>query len=61
MKCAMTPYQAAIYSWVKMTGTLRLDPAAPLVGGAHRVRRAFVPLNNKVMELRKVRSSSYMA
>ena len=52
VKCAMTPYQAGIYNWVKTTGTLRLDPSHPLTGKA---ARTFVPLNNKVMELRKVR------
>ena len=34
-----------------MTGTLRTDPTQPLPG---RTRRAFLPLNNKCMELRKV-------
>lgn len=53
VKCAMTPYQAGIYNWVKTTGTLRLDPSHPLTG---KSLRSFVPLNNKVMELRKVRA-----
>lgn len=53
VKCAMTRYQAGIYNWVKTTGTLRLDPSHPLTG---KTLRSFVPLNNKVMELRKVPS-----
>ena len=48
----MSRYQAAIYNWVKSTGTLRLDPNNALAG---KTRHPFVPLNNKVMELRKVR------
>jgi SWI/SNF-related matrix-associated actin-dependent regulator of chromatin subfamily A member 2/4 len=51
VKCAMTEYQSAIYSWVKATGTIRLDPLGHLVGKVHR---PFVPLNNTCMELRKV-------
>ena len=53
VKCAMSRYQAAIYNWVKSTGTLRLDPNNALAG---KTRHPFVPLNNKVMELRKVRA-----
>ncbi len=52
VKCAMAPYQSCVYAWVKATGTLRLDPLAPIAG---RVRRGFAPLNNKCMELRKAR------
>jgi len=52
VKCAMAPYQSCVYSWIKATGTLRLDPLAPVVG---RARRGFAPLNNKCMELRKAR------
>ena len=55
VKCAMSRYQAAIYNWVKSTGTLRLDPNNALAG---KTRHPFVPLNNKVMELRKVRRST---
>ena len=51
----MSRYQAAIYNWVKATGTLRLDPNNALAG---KTRHPFVPLNNKVMELRKVRYQS---
>ena len=53
IKCAMTPMQSALYNWVKMTGTLRQDPA---VVQASRTHREYVTLNNKCMELRKVRS-----
>ena len=56
VKCAMSRYQAAIYNWVKATGTLRLDPNNALAG---KTRHPFVPLNNKVMELRKVRQSEW--
>lgn len=56
VKCAMSRYQAAIYNWVKATGTLRLDPNNALAG---KTRHPFVPLNNKVMELRKVRLLLY--
>lgn len=51
IKCAMTPVQSALYNWVKMTGTLRQDPAAQQPG---RIHREYVTLNNKCMELRKV-------
>lgn len=51
VKVAMTPYQAVIYAWVVHTGTLRSDPEAPAVGN---MRRPYVTLNNKCMELRKV-------
>ena len=51
LKVAMTPYQSRLYNWVKATGTLRLDPQGPLIG---QRRHQFAPLNNKVMELRKV-------
>ncbi len=47
----MTPYQSATYEWVKTTGTLRMDPWNPLRA---KVKRDFVPLQNKCMELRKV-------
>ena len=55
VKCPMPPFQSCVYSWVKATGTLRQDPHAPAVG---RVRRGFATLNNKCMELRKVRRRS---
>mgnify|MGYP007092448283 CR=1 FL=1 len=51
LKVTMTPYQSHVYNWVKATGTLRLDPNGPLFG---QRRHQFAPLNNKVMELRKV-------
>ena len=52
VKVAMPPYQAVIYNWVVRTGTLRTDPEAAVVGN---VRRPYATLNNKCMELRKVR------
>lgn len=48
---AMSAHQSAIYTWVKATGTLRLDPAAPMIG---KVAREWANLQNKCMELRKV-------
>lgn len=47
----MTSYQAAIYNWVKATGSIRLSPMDPR---KLKVKNDFAPLNNKVMELRKV-------
>ncbi|KAK9785522.1 hypothetical protein WJX73_005391 [Symbiochloris irregularis] len=51
IKVAMPPFQATIYNWVVRTGTLRSDPEAPVQGS---VRRPYITLNNKCMELRKV-------
>lgn len=51
VRVPMTPYQSAIYDWVKATGTLRLDPSAPQ---EYKMKRQFASLNNKCMELRKV-------
>lgn len=52
LKCGMPPAQAAAYRWVAATGTLRLDPDAPRRPGTPH--RAYAPLNNKAMELRKI-------
>ena len=52
IKVAMPPYQAEIYNWVKETGTLRADPETAVYG---KTFRPFASLNNKCMELRKVR------
>ena len=52
LKCGMPPAQAAAYRWVAATGTLRLDPDAPRRPGT--ALRAYAPLNNKAMELRKL-------
>jgi SNF2 family DNA or RNA helicase len=51
VKVSPTPYQSAIYDWVRATGTLRLDPATQFGGRAGRV---YASLNNKCMELRKI-------
>ncbi|KFM28455.1 ATP-dependent helicase BRM [Auxenochlorella protothecoides] len=51
VRVPMTPYQSAIYDWVKATGTLRLDPSAPQ---EYKMKRQFASLNNKCMELRKL-------
>jgi SWI/SNF-related matrix-associated actin-dependent regulator of chromatin subfamily A protein 2/4 len=50
VKVAPSPYQSCIYSWIKASGTIRLDPSAPFLG---KFRREFASLNNKCMELRK--------
>ena len=57
IKVPMSPWQSAIYDWVKATGTLRLDPAAPVIG---KLRREYASLNNKCMELRKVSESQHV-
>jgi hypothetical protein len=54
VKCPMSAYQAAIYNWVKATNTIRVDPMNPR--HKTKVAREWEPLQNKVMELRKVRS-----
>ena len=51
IKVPMARFQGAAYSWIKATGTLRLDPDSALSAATFR---AYAPLNNKVMELRKV-------
>ena len=51
MKIPMTPYQSAVYNWVKATGSIRLSPMDPR---KLKFKNDFAPLNNKVMELRKV-------
>ena len=51
LKCPMTLYQGAIYDWVKLTGTKRMDPAGEFM---RRYKKTHVALQNKVMELRKV-------
>ncbi|XP_024392755.1 ATP-dependent helicase BRM isoform X2 [Physcomitrium patens] len=63
LKCRMSAYQAAIYDWVKATGTLRLDPddeAQRIAGNSKRLARAYAPLQNKCMELRKVCNHPYL-
>lgn len=53
IKCPMTGYQGAIYDWVKLTSTVRMDPAGDYM---QRYKKTHCALNNKVMELRKARS-----
>ena len=54
----MSALQAAIYDWIKATGTIRLDPRDEELRVAakngKRQKRAYAPLQNKCMELRKV-------
>jgi SWI/SNF-related matrix-associated actin-dependent regulator of chromatin subfamily A protein 2/4 len=52
VKCPMSAYQSAIYNWIKATNTVRTDPVFRRVAHANR---AWEPLQNKVVELRKVR------
>jgi hypothetical protein len=52
IKCPMSAYQSAVYNWIKTTNTIRVDPRHRRA--AHG-QRAWEPLQNKVMELRKVR------
>jgi len=47
----MARFQGVAYNWIKATGTLRLDPDSLLNANTFRT---YAPLNNKVMELRKV-------
>eukprot|EP00850_Spirogloea_muscicola_P014341 SM000102S09199 [mRNA] locus=s102:241471:249704:+ [translate_table: standard] len=65
VKCRMSAYQAAVYDWVKATNTIRLDPADEAsriaAGGSKRSARAFAPLQNKCMELRKVCNHPYLS
>eukprot|EP00882_Tetradesmus_deserticola_P028142 GHRQ01031330.1.p1 GENE.GHRQ01031330.1~~GHRQ01031330.1.p1 ORF type:complete len:399 (+),score=190.46 GHRQ01031330.1:83-1279(+) len=51
IKCPMSAYQSAVYNWIKTTNTIRVDPRHRRA--AHG-QRAWEPLQNKVMELRKV-------
>ncbi len=51
LKCPMSAYQAAVYNWIKTTNSIRVQPEQRRV--AHG-SRAWEPLQNKVMELRKV-------
>ncbi|EFJ30636.1 hypothetical protein SELMODRAFT_60240, partial [Selaginella moellendorffii] len=64
LKCKMSSFQAAIYDWVKATGTIRLDPADEeervASGNGKRQARAYAPLQNKCMELRKVCNHPYL-
>ncbi|KAG1660651.1 hypothetical protein FOA52_008011 [Chlamydomonas sp. UWO 241] len=54
VKVAMPAYQAAIYNWVKVTGTIRLFPTDPRRFKGGQQGREYAALNNKVMEMRKV-------
>ena len=53
IKVPMARFQGVAYNWIKATGTLRLDPDSALSANTFRT---IAPLNNKVMELRKVRA-----
>ncbi|CAK0787464.1 hypothetical protein CVIRNUC_010684 [Coccomyxa viridis] len=51
IKVPMARFQGVAYAWIKATGTLRLDPDSALSANTFRT---IAPLNNKVMELRKI-------
>ena len=53
--CPNSAYQAAVYDWVRATGTIRVDPNYAKIGLAARANfRGYLPLQNRCMELRKV-------
>jgi SNF2 family DNA or RNA helicase len=56
LKCPMSAYQGAVYNWVKHTSTIMLEPS-----NARRLKsgKAWAPLNNKGMEMRKVGGTAF--
>ena len=56
IKVPMARFQGVAYAWIKATGTLRLDPDSALSANTFRT---IAPLNNKVMELRKVSAPAH--
>ena len=51
IKCAMSPTESCAYRWIQGTGTIISDPVAPRPKSqTHR----YLPLNNRVNELRKL-------
>ena len=56
IKVPMARFQGVAYNWIKATGTLRLDPDSALSANTFRT---IAPLNNKVMELRKVKAPAH--
>ena len=53
--CPFSAYQAAVYDWVKKTGTIRVDQRQTKIGLAARATfRGYLPLQNRCMELRKL-------
>jgi SWI/SNF-related matrix-associated actin-dependent regulator of chromatin subfamily A protein 2/4 len=52
--CPFSAYQAAVYDWVKTTGTLRVEPNAKIGLAARATFRGYLPLQNRCMELRKL-------
>ena len=51
VKCPLSAPQAAMYDWIKATGARREDPAHPTRAN---LRHSWLPVTNKVIELRKV-------
>lgn len=52
--CPFSAYQAAVYDWVKRTGTIRVEPNAKMGLAARANFRGYLPLQNRCMELRKL-------
>ncbi|GLJ38996.1 hypothetical protein SUGI_0794870 [Cryptomeria japonica] len=64
LRCKISALQAAIYDWVKSTGTLRLDPESEtrrVAGNKKRQVRVYAPLKNKCIELRKVCNHPFLS
>ncbi|CAI9101854.1 OLC1v1039276C1 [Oldenlandia corymbosa var. corymbosa] len=56
LRCRMSAIQSAIYDWIKSTGTIRVDPEDEIRKAERNAIyqvKAYKPLNNRCMELRK--------
>ncbi|KAL3622142.1 hypothetical protein CASFOL_033553 [Castilleja foliolosa] len=56
LKCRMSAVQGTIYDWIKSTGTIRVDPEdeqRKVQRNPNYQAKAYKPLNNRCMELRK--------
>ncbi|KAI3731894.1 hypothetical protein L1987_63086 [Smallanthus sonchifolius] len=56
LRCKMSAIQGVVYDWIKATGTIRVDPEDEkhkVMKSSMYQAKAFKPLNNKIMELRK--------
>nr|XP_043626662.1 ATP-dependent helicase BRM-like [Erigeron canadensis] len=56
LRCKMSAIQGAVYDWIKYTGTIRVDPedeTRKIQKSSLYQARAFKPVTNKSMELRK--------
>ena len=61
VKCAMSAEESAAYKWVQGTGTMLVDPDGLRRPGAKMNDMRYVPLNSRVMELRKICNHMYLA